>query len=185
MIRSTWRAHGRPNHGRPFFSKSSQNPSKNFPKHSPNPPKTLPKYSQNPSRTPLQNGAREKIDFFCCFAIFGRPGASQNRAKIATNRKKIEKIEITKPHVFLTPFVLDFSPSWLPKTKPKSMFFRYFFKNVDFVKIVLPSRRNYYFHVSSLRKTVKNRCQHQPRKKHRKKPLKNRFSPPSWPPQTS
>ena len=126
-------------------TKSSQNPSTTFPKRSPNPPKTLPKSSQNPSRTPLQNGTREKINFFGFCSIFGRPGASPNRPKIAKNSKKELKKSKLKKHMFLNSTFFEFSPFWPPKTKPKSKFFCYFFENVDFMKIVLPSRRNCYF----------------------------------------
>ena len=121
--------------------KPSQNAPKILPKPSLNPPKTFPEPFQNP---PSKRNAR-KIDFFRFFSIFGGPGASQNRVKIAKNRKKIAKIKIKKPHVFLLPFVVDFSLFWPPKSKPKSKFFRYFFENIDFIKIVLPSRRNCYF----------------------------------------
>ena len=74
--------------------KPSQNAPKILPKPSLNPPKTLPEAFQNP---PSKRNAK-KIDFLF-FSIFRVPGASQNRAKIAKNRKKIEKIKIKKPHV--------------------------------------------------------------------------------------
>ena len=47
--------------------------------------------------------------------------------------------------MFFNSIFFEFSPFWPPKTKPKSRFFCYFFENVDFMKIVLPSRRNCYF----------------------------------------
>ena len=81
---------------------------------------------------------------------------------------------------FSTLFFLDFSSFWPPKTKPKSSFFRYFFENVDFVKILLPSRRNCYFSGFGPRKINIKSMQNRIRKKHRKKHHKNRFRPPFW-----
>ena len=148
------------------FPKSSQ---KTFPNSSPNPPKILPKPSQNPPRTLLRNWTRSKIDFFWFFLIFGGPGASQNRAKILKNRKKSWKNRNQKTTCFLTQFFLDFSQFWPPKTKPKSRFYRYFFENVDFVKIVLPPRRRAYFQGSEPPKTDPKSMPKRTRKKHRKK----------------
>ena len=159
MIRSSWSAPRRPNHQSKVFNlkrfthvspnamrdsrtKSSQNPSKTFPKHSQNPFKTLPKSSQNPSRTPLQNGTREKINFFGFCSIFGRPGASPNRPKIAKNRKKKLKKSKLKNTCFFNSIFFEFSPFWPPKTKAKSRFFCYFFENVDFMKISKNHRKN-------------------------------------------
>ena len=126
-------------------TKSSQNPSKTFPKRSQNPPKTLPKSSQNPSRTPLQNGTRENNIFFRILFNFwkawGLPKSTQNREK---SKKKLKKSKLKK-HMFFNSTVFEFSPFWPPKTKPKSRFFCDFFENVDFMKIVLPPRRNCYF----------------------------------------
>ena len=126
-------------------TKSSQNPSKTFPKRSQNPPKTLPKSSQNPSRTPLQNGTRENNIFFRILFNFrkawGLPKSTQNREKPL---KKLKKSKLKK-HMFFNSTFFEFSPFWPPKTKPKSRFFCDFFENVDFMKIVLPSRRNCYF----------------------------------------
>ena len=45
------------------------------------------------------------------------------------------KNQCQKNTLFSTPFFLDFSSFWPPKTEPKSSFFRFFFENVDFVKI--------------------------------------------------
>ena len=126
-------------------TKSSQNPAKTFPKRSENPPQTLPKSSQNPSRTPLQNGTRENINFFGFCSIFGGSGASPNRPKISENPKKKLKTSKSKKHIFFNSTFFKFSPFWPPKTKPKSRFFCDFFENVDFMKIVLPPRRNCYF----------------------------------------
>ena len=71
---------------------------------------------------------------------------------------------------FSTQFFLDFSWFWLPKTTPKSMVFRYFFENVDFVKIVLPSRRNCYFSCFGRPKNDPKSMPKRIRKKQRKKP---------------
>ena len=72
----------------------------------------------------------------CCqlLPIFGRPGAFQNRAKIAKNTKisKLKKHMLF--NIFFLGFVLDFCP---PKTIPKSRFVQCFFENADFVKIVI------------------------------------------------
>ena len=70
---------------------------------------------------------------------------------------------------FSTPFFLDFSWFWPPKATPKPRFFRYFFENVDFVKIVLPSRRNCYFSGFEPPKNHKKSMPKRTRKKHRKK----------------
>ena len=64
---------------------------------------------------------------------------------------------------------MDFSQFWPLKTEPKSRFFRYFFENVDFVKIVLPSRRRAYFQGSEPPKTDQKSMPKRVRKKHRKK----------------
>ena len=52
--------------------------------------------------------------------------------------------------------------------EPKSMFFRYFFENVDLVKIVLPSRRNCYFSGSEPQKNDQKSMPKRARKKDRK-----------------
>ena len=46
---------------------------------------------------------------------------------------------------FSTPFFLDLSWFWPPKTEPKSRFFRHFFENVDLVKIIVFPKENCYF----------------------------------------
>ena len=129
-------------------TKSSQNPSKTFPKRSQNPPKTLPKSSQNPPRTlpepPFKTERENKSIFFIFFNFWkarGLPKSSQNHEK---SKKKLKKSKL-KNHMFFNSIFFEFSPFWPPKTKPKSRFFCYFFENVDFMKIVLPSRRNCYF----------------------------------------
>ena len=43
-------------------------------------------------------------------------------------------------HVFI-----DFQSLWLPKMPPKTSIFPTIFENIDFVKIVLPSRRELNF----------------------------------------
>ena len=92
---------------------------------------------------------------------------------------------------FSTLFFLDFSSFWPPKTKPKSSFFRYFFENVDFVKIVLPSKRNCYFSGSELPKNDPKSILERTRTKHRKNTRPRRptwtpkapsWLPPNWPP---
>ena len=52
--------------------------------------------------------------------------------------------------------------------EPKSMFFHYFFENVDLVKIVLPSRRNCYFSGSEPQKNDQKSMPKRARKKDRK-----------------
>ena len=145
----------------------------------------LPKPSQKPSRTPLQNGTRKKNRFFLIFFNFwrarGLPKSSQNREK---SKKKLKKSKL-KNHMFFNSVFFEFSPFWPPKTKPKSRFFCYFFEGVDFMKIVLPSRRNCYFSRFEPPKNDKKSMPTSTSKKTSKKILKNLFSPPSWPPQTS
>ena len=124
----------------------------------PNPPKTHPKPSQidHATRFVLQMGP--KSVFFNFLAIFGAPGASQNRAKIAKNRKKAMKNRCRKNTRFSTPFFSDFSWFWPPKTIPKSSFFRYFFENADFVKIVVFLKENCYFSGFGPRKIDEKSC---------------------------
>ena len=170
MIRSSWSAPRRPNDGpnhqskfsnlkrfthvspnamRDSRTKSSQNPSKTFPKRSQNPPKTLPKSSQNPPRTlpepPFKTERENKSIFFYFFQFLEGPGPPKIEPKSLKIEKNTWKNRCQKTTCFLTQFFLDFSKFWPPKTKPKSKFFCYFFENVDFMKIVLPSRRNCYF----------------------------------------
>ena len=59
--------------------------------------------------------------------------------------------------------------------KPKSSFFSIFFENVDFVKIVLPSRREHDFRGSEPPKNNKNKILKHTRKKGGKERRKNRF----------
>ena len=121
--------------------KPSQNAPKILPKPFFNPPKTLPEPFQNP---PSKRNAK-KNRFFLIFFNFwkarGLPKSSQNREK---SKKKLKKSKL-KNHMFFNSFFFEFSPFWPPKTKPKSRSFCYFFENVDFMNIVLPSRRNCYF----------------------------------------
>ena len=156
-------------------TKSFQNPSKTFPKRSQNPPKTLPKSSQNPSRTPLQNGTREKINFFGFCSIFGGPGASPNRPKIAKNLKKNWKNRNWKNTSFLIPRFSNFLHFGLRKRSQNQGFFVTFSKTSILRKSCSRRGEIAIFHVSSFRKTIKNRCQHRPRKKHRKNPSKIDF----------
>ena len=130
-------------------TKSSQNPSKTFPKHSQNPPKTLPKSSQNPPRTlpepPFKTERENKSIFFNFFQFLEGPGLPKIEPKSRKIEKKKLKKSKLKKHMFFNSTFFEFSPFWPPKTKPKSRFFCDFFENVDFTKIVLPSRRNCYF----------------------------------------
>ena len=129
-------------------TKSFQNPSKTFPKRSQNPPKTLPKSSQNPPRTlpepPFKTERENKSIFFYFFQFLEGPGPPKIEPKSRNIEKKLKKSKL-KNHMFFNSIFFEFSPFWPPKTKPKSKFFCYFFENVDFMKIVLPSRRNCYF----------------------------------------
>ena len=121
--------------------KPSQNAPKILPKLSLNRPKTLPEAFQHP---PSKRNAT-KHRFFLFFLNFwkaqGLPKSSQNREK---SQKKLKKSKL-KNHMFFNSIFFEFSPFWPLKTKAKSRFFCYFFENVDFMKIVLPSRRNCYF----------------------------------------
>ena len=70
---------------------------------------------------------------------------------------------------FSTPFFLDFSWFWPPKTTPKSTFFRYFFENVDLVKIIVFPKENCYFSGFEPPKNHEKSMPKRTRKKHRKK----------------
>ena len=72
-----------------------------------------------------------------------------------------------------------------PKTIPNSRIFRCFFDNVDFVKIVGFLKENCYFPGFEPPKIDPKSMQNRTRKKHRKKPPKNRSWPLFWPPETS
>ena len=72
-----------------------------------------------------------------------------------------------------------------PKTTPNSRIFRCFFDNVDFVKIVVFLKENCYFSGFEPPKIDPKSMQNRTRKKHRKKPPKNRSWPLFWPPETS
>ena len=119
------------------------------------------------------------------FINFKRPGDSQNRAKIAKFRKTTPKNRSWKNTRFSTPFFLDFSSFWPLKTIPKSRIFRCFFENVGFVKIVVFLKENCYFEGFEPPKIDPKSMQNRTRKKHRKKPPKNRSWPLFWPPETS
>ena len=130
------------------FQKSSWNPSKILPKSTQIlakstkiGPKSCPKSILDPKRVPKPSRTRFfrfVIDFL---SLPGLPKSSQNHEK---SKKKLKKSKL-KNHMFFNSIFFEFSPFWPPKTKPKSKFFCYFFENVDFMKIVLPSRRNCYF----------------------------------------
>ena len=109
------------------------------------------------------------------FSNFWSPRGLQNRAEIAKIRKKTHKIRYSKQTRFSTPLFLDFSMFWPPKMEPKSSFFSIFFENVDFVKIVLPSRREHDFWGSEPPKNNKNEILKHTRKKGWEKRHKNRF----------
>ena len=66
--------------------------------------------------------------------------------------------------------------------EPKSTFFSYFFENADFVKIVLPSRRELNFQGSEPLKNVPKSMPKRTRKKHRKKTHKKSVLGQSWAP---
>ena len=70
---------------------------------------------------------------------------------------------------FSTPFFLDFSWFWRPKTTPKSRFFRCFFENGDFVKIIVFLKENCYFSGFEPPKNDPKSMPKRTRKKHRKK----------------
>ena len=57
--------------------------------------------------------------------------------------------------------------------EPKCKFFRYFFENVDLIKIVLPSKRNCYFSGSEPQKNDQISMPKRARKKHRKNTSQN------------
>ena len=126
-----------------------QNLPKIHPKPSQSAPKILQKPSLNPPRTlpePPFKTEREKKSIFSDFVQFleglGPPQIDPKSRKIP--KKKLKKSKL-KNHMFFKSIFFEFSPIWPPKTKPKSRFLCYFFENVDFMKIVLPSRRNCYF----------------------------------------
>ena len=107
---------------------------------------------------------------FCNFSpIFGGAWASQNRAKIDKIRKPTQKNRSQKNMCFSTPLFLDFSWFRLPKTMPTSSPFRIFFENVDFIKIMLPPRRNQHFSGFGPPKNDAKSTPKRTRKKHRKK----------------
>ena len=85
---------------------------------------------------------------------------------------------------FSTPFFSDFSWFWPPKTTPKSSFFRYFFENANFVKIIVFPMENCYFSGFEPPKNHQKSMPKRIRKKHRKKTSKNRFWIPFGPPKT-
>ena len=136
-------------------------------------PKILPKSLQNPSKIEVKISHRSK----------SRPKAAPNRffqffddfwealgpPKMAPKSKKTKKNRCRQNTCFSTPFFLDFSSFWPPKTTPKSTCFRTFFENVNFVEIVLPSRRRAYFQGSEPPKNHPKSMPKSIRKKHRKK----------------
>ena len=77
--------------------KPSQNRPKILPKFTPNPPKTLPEPFQNP---PSKRNARKNRFFSDFFQFLEGPGPPKIEPKSRKIEKKIEKIEIKKPHVF-------------------------------------------------------------------------------------
>ena len=110
-----------------------------------NPPKTLSQSTfekrrvQNARQNPISGHlGRFLVDFW-------RGLEPQDLLKWHQNREKTLKIRCQKKTWFRTRFFIDFSWLWPPKMQPKLINFLRFFENVDFVKIVLPSRRNCYF----------------------------------------
>ena len=79
------------------------------------------------------------------------------------------QIRCEKNTCLSTPFFLDFSSFWPPKTTPKSSFFRFFFENVDFVKILVFPKENCYFSSFGPPKNNPKSIPKRVRKKHRKK----------------
>ena len=81
-----------------------QNLPKIHPKPSQNAPKILLKSSQNPPRTlpepPFKTERENKSIFFYFFKFLEGPGPPKIEPKSRKIEKKIEKIEIKKPHVF-------------------------------------------------------------------------------------
>ena len=148
---------------------SSQNPSKILPKSSQNRFGTLPEPFQNPPSKMNALKNRFFSIFFNFFQFFGGPGASQIIPKSRKIAKKTQKNRSKKNTCFSTPLFHDFSWFWPPKTKPKSSFFRYFFANADFVKIMVFPRENHYFSWFGLLKYDPKSMPKRARKKHRKK----------------
>ena len=142
------------------MTKSFQNLSKILAKPSQNSPRTLPE--------PSFKTATQKNRIFAIFSIFGGSRASQNRAKIPKNHKKALKNPSQKNTCFLTQSFIEFSWFGPPKMESKSMFFHYFFENVDLVKTVLPSRRNCCFSGSEPQKNDQKSMPKRARKKDRK-----------------
>ena len=107
-----------------------------------------------------------RIRFFQFFTNFWR---AQSLPKSTQNRKKTLKNRCLKNSCFSTTFFLDLAWFWTPKTMPKSRFFRCFFENVDFVKIIVFPKRNCYFSGFDPPKIDQKSMPKLTRKKHRKK----------------
>ena len=112
------------------FQKSSQNPSKILPKSFQNPfkilpkstkiaPKSCPKSILDPKQVPKPSRTRFFQFFDDFWEALGPP-------KMPPKSKKTKKNRCQQNTCFATPFFLDFSSFWPPKTTPKSKFFRTF-----------------------------------------------------------
>ena len=115
----------------------------------------------------------EFLAFFCDVgSILGGPGGSKNQKKTPKKRSK-------KNTWFSTPFFLDFSWFRPPKTTPKSRFFRCFFENGNFVKIMVFPKENCYFSgfgpLGNNAKSEYNRIRERLAKKLTKKVISFRF----------
>ena len=106
------------------------------------PPKSLlkPTFKKRRVQNAFQNRLLRHLGRFLMNFWKGR--APQSPPKSNQNRKIRHKNRCYKITCFSTPFFLDFSWLWRPKTTPKSKFFRYFFENIDFVKIVVFPKEN-------------------------------------------
>ena len=133
--------------------------------------KILAKPSQNSSRTlpePSFKTATQKNRIFAIFFSFWRaqplPKSTQNHQK---SQKSAEKSK-SKKHMFLNTIFSRIFLVFASENEAKIDVFRYFFENVDLVKIVLPSRRNCYFSGSEPQKNDQKSMPKRARKKHRK-----------------
>ena len=112
--------------------------------------KIAPKEIQNPSkrvknRFKTHFGRQEVKHFYAMFKIlfrfFEAPEPPKTRPKFQKMKKNRSKIIIEKK-IFSKTFFNAFLRGWPSQNETKIMFFSHFLENVDFAKIVLPSRRN-------------------------------------------
>ena len=124
-----------PPHARPQANaamKSFPNPSKILKK----PSKTLRKSLPKSLSISNEFQTRPERVFLRFFSIFWSPRPSQNRAKIAKIRKKRYKIDIKKMYGFQRLVLSIVRCFRRPKMIPRWTVFRYFFDNVNFMKII-------------------------------------------------